>query len=207
MLARAPSEYPVFVLAFCIFEIHAYVYDIQPEVNRLKFEFFGQDLVIFHESEIRRKTGAFRELNDPVLREKFLDSLTQLMAQLEFKIVPVVEQLDSVRDPSRDNYSVSAVAGINKCLAWLNQTGSSNDEVLFVFESRGATEDKKLADDLHEIFWHANAPAIRWMFIQKSFASTGLEIADLVARPIGLASIRPNQANRSFHAISKKIVN
>jgi hypothetical protein len=34
----------------------------------------------------------------------------------------------------------------------------------------------------------------------------GLQIADLIARPIGLKIMRPNQANRGFEIVSKKFL-
>ena len=40
---------PVFVLAFCIFYKNVYCSQLVPEIQSLKFKFFGHDLVILHE--------------------------------------------------------------------------------------------------------------------------------------------------------------
>lgn len=39
----------------------------------------------------------------------------------------------------------------------------------------------------------------------KKTISTGLQIADLIARPIGLRILRPDQPNRAYDIIAKKL--
>ncbi len=43
------------------------------------------------------------------------------------------------------------------------------------------------------------------IFQAKSVNSTGLQLADLTARPIALNSLRPNQVNRAFEIIQPKL--
>ena len=42
------------------------------------------------------------------------------------------------------------------------------------------------------------------MFSDKKVMSSGLQLADLVARPIGLRTLRPEQSNRAFEVLMKK---
>lgn len=42
------------------------------------------------------------------------------------------------------------------------------------------------------------------IFADKKVNSTGLQLADLVARPIGLSVARPGQPNRAFNALKTK---
>ncbi|HET7267276.1 MAG TPA: DUF3800 domain-containing protein [Oleiagrimonas sp.] len=42
------------------------------------------------------------------------------------------------------------------------------------------------------------------MFADKKTNSPGLQLADLVARPIGLSIIRPEQPNQAFEVLKKK---
>ncbi len=41
--------------------------------------------------------------------------------------------------------------------------------------------------------------------IDKKSNSTGLQIADLTARPIGIKTLRPDQPNRAYDIIEKKL--
>ena len=42
------------------------------------------------------------------------------------------------------------------------------------------------------------------LFSDKKVMSSGLQLADLVARPIGLSVLRPEQENRAFEVLKKK---
>jgi hypothetical protein len=42
------------------------------------------------------------------------------------------------------------------------------------------------------------------LFADKKAMSSGLQLADLVARPIGLKTVKPQQENRAFDVLTKK---
>jgi len=44
------------------------------------------------------------------------------------------------------------------------------------------------------------------IFADKKSNSTGLQIADLVARPIGISVLKPEQANRALDVIKDKLL-
>ena len=71
--------FPVFLLALCVFEISDYVNQVVPKFQNLKFEFFGHDLVVLHEREIRRKSGDFKLLRDSSAAANFQSRLTQVI--------------------------------------------------------------------------------------------------------------------------------
>jgi hypothetical protein len=84
-----------------------------------------------------------------------------------------------------------------------------------IFESRGAQEDGTLELEFHRIVqnganWGYKRPnfrALSWQMLNrpKAVNSTGLQLADLAARPIGLNVLRPNQLNRAFEVLRPKI--
>ena len=45
------------------------------------------------------------------------------------------------------------------------------------------------------------------IFASKKVNSTGLQFADLVARPIGMAFLRPEQLNRAYQILATKDLN
>lgn len=61
-LKSVNANYPVFVLSFCIFEKTHYYTHVVPEILRFKFDFFGSDIPILHEREIRKREGDFNIL-------------------------------------------------------------------------------------------------------------------------------------------------
>ncbi len=44
-----------------------------------------------------------------------------------------------------------------------------------------------------------------WEFVPKSRGLPGLEMADMVARPIGLSVLRPEQPNRALETIRDRL--
>ena len=77
-----------------------------------------------------------------------------------------------------------------------------------IFESRGKAEDAQLELEFRKItsgnnYMHTDFN-FEIKFASKHMNSSGLQIADLVARPIGIKTIRPEQENRAFSILEEK---
>ncbi len=72
-------EFPVFVLAFCIFEKDSYANRVTTLMHRLKFKHFGHDTVVLHEREIRKSIPPFDILQNAARRTEFLDDVNALV--------------------------------------------------------------------------------------------------------------------------------
>lgn len=77
-----------------------------------------------------------------------------------------------------------------------------------VVECRGKKEDNELELEFRRICDGANRLGrhlpFEIVFADKKVNSAGLQLADLVARPIGLSVIRAGQPNRAFGVLKKK---
>ena len=80
-------DYPIFVLAFCVFRKETYASQIVPALQRFKFRHFGHDMVILHEHEIRKTKNEFKFLFDATRRAAFLGDLNKLIEQADFQII------------------------------------------------------------------------------------------------------------------------
>ncbi len=78
-LTSIDENYPLFVLAFCIIKKSDYCENIVPAFQKLKFDYFGHDMAIFHGHDIRKSGGDFRILFDQKLREKFSRTSMRLL--------------------------------------------------------------------------------------------------------------------------------
>ncbi len=76
-LKSMEATYPVFVLAFCIFNKTEYAKVITPRLQEFKFRYFGHDMVVLHEHEIRKPKGPFTILFDADVRQNFMTDLTK----------------------------------------------------------------------------------------------------------------------------------
>ncbi len=77
-----------------------------------------------------------------------------------------------------------------------------------VFERRGKNEDNLLELEFRRVCAGENKHQTPYPFVpefaSKQMNSTGLQFADLVARPIGLAFLKPGQPNRAYEILSTK---
>jgi len=100
---------------------------------------------------------------------------------------------------------------------WLCNQGENGKSVHVIFESRGKTENKELELEFNSICKKnfnrittntTSFPKIKFtpMFISKQANSIGLQLADLIARPVGLKVLRPTQKNQAFSIIREKLI-
>lgn len=210
-LVHADPKFPVFVLAFCIFKISDYTEIIVPSVQKLKFKYFGHDMVILHEREIRKSNGPFAILQVSSIRKQFLDDLNELVTLAPFKIVACVIDKAKYRVTgyaSDSPYRVAMEFGLERVFFELQKLGQAGKITHVVFESRGTKEDSDLELQFRRLLALSNVEGMNATFsfkvAEKLTNSSGLQIADMVARPIGLHVWKPQQANRAFEIVSQK---
>jgi hypothetical protein len=204
-------DWPLFVLCFCIFPVEAYTAAVAPAIRRLKFEVFGHDLVILHEHDIRKKRGAFSQLNQPA-RDAFMERLTGIIAATDMTVVGVV--IDKVRLKERYQtpfhpYHLAMQFGLERIAHFLQLQEQGDRETYVVFEARGAKEDKELELEFRRVCDGNNRERrplpLRIHVADKKSNSEGLQLADLTARPLGLHVLRPEQPNRAGAILYDKL--
>lgn len=216
-LANINTEYPIFVLAFCIFHKRHDSEQIVPAVEKFKFNHFGHDFVILHEHEIRKQKNQFKALNHSAYRNQFMDELTQIIKYHNFILIACVidkQRLKATTDSEKLTNTNPYHLALRNCIAGLQQFLTEKQQLgrttHILVERRGKNEDedlelafRRLRDELANT--HGTAP-FELIFVSKQANSTGLQFADLVARPIGLNYLRPTQENRAFALLKQKFL-
>lgn len=212
-LTEINPEYPRFVLAFCIYPVDEYVRRVVPAVEQMKFDFFGHDMVVFHEREIRKSLPPFDLLRAGEVRGRFMARLDELIALPCFGIVATVIRKHEFRQRvGRDvsPYHVALEFGLERVFLQLQARGQVGRRVFVVFESRGKDEDRELELQFRRIMdstrMRGMPQTLNFLCVSKQVNSPGLQVADLVARPIGLHDLRPGQPNRAWDVLQSKIV-
>ncbi len=210
-LVSIDREYPVFVLGFCLFNKEAYVTRAVPEVLRFKFKHFGHDQVILHELDIRRSRGAFSILQNRERRGPFYDDLNALMAGAPMTIIASV--IDKERHLMRyqapkNPYHISMSFGLERLYRELMGAGCRTGRTHVLFERRGVKEDAEVEAEFQRICGGGNCMGRQLPFeivmAGKACNSSGLQLADLIARPIGRKVIKPDQENRAYDILATK---
>lgn len=210
-LTHIDANYPVFVLAFCIFHKRYYSDTVVSALQKFKFKHFGHDIVVLHEHEIRKEKGDFNIFRSREQRVAFLDELTSLIDDSNFILISCVIDKHKMRaqvDDADNPYHYAMRYGLERLYGFMQEKGQAERDTHVVVECRGKKEDRDLELEFRRICDGDNALNRKLpfdvKFASKQVNSAGLQLSDLVARPIGLHVLRPAQANRAFDVLRKK---
>lgn len=211
-LATIDPAYPVFVLTFCIIAKNAYADGLCPAVARLKYDHFGHDGVVLHEHDIRKQKPPFGILTNQARRERFLDDLNAIVAAAPITVVASVirKDLHRARYSSPANpYLLAMEFGLERVARFLEDKGQRGRQTHVLFECRGKKEDAEVELEFRRVVAGLGVQGrlddLEIVLLDKKTNSCGLQISDLLARPIGRHVLNPGQPNRAWDIIATKL--
>lgn len=210
-LKTIDPNYPVFVLAFCVFHKQNFTEQLVPAIQKFKFKHFGHDQIILHETDIRKDRGDFSILKSKVAKNNFMSELSDIIEATPFTFISTVIKKEQYRrrysDPDNP-YHVALGYGLERVFYYLRSQGVMPSKTHVIVERRGKQEDNELELEFRRICDGANYESaqlpLELVFADKKSNSVGLQLADLVARPVGLKILRPEQANRAYEILETK---
>lgn len=206
-LESVDPNYPVFVLSLCVFHKRHYAQVVVPSIEAFKFKHFGHDLVVLHETDIRKEKGAFR-FNSRQHRDAFVDELTGLIEASNFILISCAIDKLRLRERGSNPYHLALGFCLETLYEFMQEKHEEEMTTHVVVECRGKKEDRDLELEFRRICDGRNqlskALPFEIVFADKKTNSSGLQLADLVARPIGLSVLRPDQPNRAFDVLKRK---
>lgn len=195
---KIDPTYPIFVLCGCIFEEKYYQEEVIKKFNQFKKDFFDSEDVILHLREMTRPTKTkikgFYKFSDQEFRNKFYQELTKFIDQIEFTLVACVIKKQS----HFEKYGVAALdpylLSFDNLLSVFMLEIKKGDQGKIIAERRNSILDNQL-----ELAWlntKINGTEIstgsdikerieNLYMVPKSQNEAGLQIADLLASPIG----------------------
>lgn len=210
-LRSIDPQYPIFVLAFCVFHKRHYAEKIVPAVEKFKFNYFGHDQVVLHETDIRKETGAFNIFRSRREKETFFNELTSIIEATNFVLIScTIDKTRLAADEGVDGnpYHIALGHCMEALFDFLEEKSEHARKTHVVVECRGKKEDNELELEFRRVCDGNNSKGISFpfeiLFSDKKTMSSGLQLADLVARPIGLKILRPEQENRAFQVLERK---
>lgn len=226
----AAEEFPLLCLNYCLFEKEPYLTDLIPRFNRLKFKYWGSDNIVLHERDLRKSD----KIRDPAVRSKyerlkgsrrqeFMAELTEVMRDAQFRCFCVI--IDKPKVPSRhksfDPYHISLSRGFRQIENFLkvHDPEELEKDLHVVFEKRGRDDDAALSRAYQQVTVQGSLLGplqaydfsnFRLELMDKKSNSTGLQIADLTARPIGnhylqTTGQRQNTDQRAISVLLEKL--
>ena len=212
--ASVDSNYPVFVLNCCVFRKDGYAGSVLPAISAFKFAHFGHDMEVLHENEIRLQKPPFAFLRDKRKRALFMNQMARIIETVDFTIIAAVvdkRQLGCRYVLTSEVYNLTLNVCVDRLLGFLENRQESERTTHVILESRNSRADAELESAFQRIYDEKNslgAPTqkLRITFADKKTNSTGLQIADLTARPIGRHFISPAQPNRAWDLVGPKLL-
>lgn len=210
-LQHIDEKYPVFVLAFCVFHKRHYSEKVIPALEKFKFNHFGHDQIILHETEIRKEKGCFTIFRSRDQKDQFIDELTQIVEYSNFILISCVidkRKLLKHNTPENNPYHIALGFCLESLYSLLQEKQQHILTTHVVVECRGKKEDKELELEFRRICDGNNRLSqilpFDVLFADKKAMSSGLQLADLVARPIGISVFKPQHPNRAFEVLKRK---
>ena len=213
-------QFPVFSLVFCVFDKAAYANEVEPAVRLFKYKWFGHDAVVLHEREIRKQTPPFDFLrSSKEVREAFFADLNELMGSMPmwgYASVIDKEKLRAKYSNPWNPYEVAMHFCMERLCSRMHSEKQAGRVVHVLFESRGTSEDRALELEFRRIV--SNQAQWGWkrvdfsgmtfepVFVPKAANLAGHQITDLIARPLALRALKPDQPNRAADEVRSKIV-
>lgn len=211
-LVNTDPNYPMFVLAFCIFRKTEYADLVSPSIQRFKFKHFGHDTVVLHEHEIRKQQAPFVFLKSRDKRAVFMQDINKLITKAPMTVIAAAIHKDEHKELSADPtnpYEVALTFCMERAYSFLNNLKQTRRKTHLVVECRGKKEDRDLELEFRRICDGANLigqlDCFDIVFADKKANSGGLQLADLIARPIGIKILNPDQQNRAYEIIALKL--
>lgn len=212
-LEKIDPSYPVFVLTGCIFDLDYYNATAEKAVSDLKQKYFGHTDIILRSYDIRKQKGDFSVLVDKKKRDLFYGELNALISKLDFTVITAVIEKNRLkgRYTSPDNpYHLCFRFILERAAMYL---GRGDGKLLFRIESRETHNDRKLADEYEKFrsgTQHFPAAEVQSKFVDLSFNQktqniAGMQLADLVAYPIGKWVMDKTKENKPFELIESKL--
>ncbi len=210
-LTSIDPDYPIFVLAFCIFNKKHYAQSILPALTEFKFKHFGHDMIVLHEHDIRKETQGFK-FRYKAAKQAFVKDLGSIIEKHNFIIISVVinkHELAKRYENTENPYHMGLLFCLERLQYFLKEKNQEDRFTPIVVEKRGKKEDKDLELEFRRVCdgnnFHGRSLNFNLIFADKKTNSPGLQLADLVARPIGLSILRPEQSNAAFEILKRKL--
>ncbi|MBK6299222.1 MAG: DUF3800 domain-containing protein [Sphingomonadales bacterium] len=210
-LVQTNPAYPIFSLAFCIFKKSDYIEQAVPKLQNMKFRWFGHDAFVLHEREVRKRLPPFDLLSNKERFDIFMVEIGDLVADIPMTVIAAVIHKDSLKAKYTvpvNPYELALKFCVERTVRFLEEKKQTDALTHIIVECRGEQEDRSLELEFRRICDGKNMlgqiDCLDILFVDKKANSTGLQIADLIARPIGLRVLRPDQPNRAFDVIETK---
>lgn len=208
-------RFNIFVLCGIIFSEDSYT-RFDNSFNEIKNKYFSSTNIVFHSSEMRKKTGVFKIFQDKDILQSFYNDIDKIFIHHEYTILACIVNKDEykLQYPKRNTAYEDALTFIcERSIAFIGK-GHKANTLHFCLEKRGQKKDIILKKLYTQIIKYGTTykstndfrvchPNI--FFRGKHQNINGLQFADLCAYPIARVHLTPDSFQPTYKLFENKI--
>ena len=209
------EDFPLFAVTLLVCDSTDYTRSIVPAFLEFKIKHFGHEAVILHSRDIRKAQKDFGFLTNRERREAFMQELTVLMRDLNYRWITTVIRKQRHRElygaAARNPYDLALTFCLERLLPLLEE--QKQTDVCVLAEARGKLEDKELELSFLRTVsngtYYISANRFRTVkftlkFAEKTRNVVGNQMADLIVYPIARHVLDPSKPNLPYEALAAK---
>ncbi|HLI50354.1 MAG TPA: DUF3800 domain-containing protein, partial [Thermomicrobiaceae bacterium] len=215
------ERFPVFCLCGVVVDAERYT-TFDRQWKSWKAEWLGSWRIRVHEPDVRRRSDRFHS-NDPDRESEIIASVGKALDELDFVCISAVIDKRALSELHGDGavdgflpssaYLMCLDFVIERFVHFLYYAGSDARGLVFA-ESRGAREDAEVHAEFIRLLlegtqWQSDSwfryqlrPYIE--FLRKERNSSGLQVADLLSRPIAEKALQPSTSPERWEIVKHK---
>lgn len=200
--------FPIFSLQFVLIRKDAYSRQIVPDLIAFKLKHHGSDSTVLHGKNIDAKDGEFRMLQDSAIFSEYVADLDGVIGRAEMTLFSAYflhHEVAGLNSLQVHPYAYFMHVLLNEIEA-LIAIDESKTLCRVVVESRKSSDAQmKAAYEAYKEAFRSDRVDFELEFAEKSRNVLGLQIADLVAKPIARYCLDSSKPSPEWPTVSKKV--
>lgn len=213
---RADPRFNIFVLCGILFREDHYQ-DFDEKMKLLKKKYFGNDEIIFHSIQMRKRTDAFKIFQDNAIQQEFYKDIGEIFTGCEYSIISCVvnkEEYKATYPFKNQAYEDSLKFLCERAVYYIRQR-DQNYSVHLCLEKRQKNKDTYLKKYYTKFKRYGTEYVGTYEFSRfdrllhfrdKKANTNGLQFADLCAYPIARTFLTPEVTQPTFEVFKPKIL-
>lgn len=206
---KPDPQFPIFSLQFVLVRKDTYVTKIEPDFKRFKLKHHGSEAVVLHGRKIDNKEGEFRILRDRALYSRYVRELDTLIRASEIRLYSAfflqleVAKLGAL---TVHPYAYFMHELLNLIEQEVRVPGVRTRCEVVVESRRGSDAEMLDAYESYKAAFRTAEVEFELQLAEKSLNVIGLQVADLVAKPVARFCLNRMEPGQGWPTVSKKVV-
>ena len=200
--------FPIFSLQFVLVRKDVYAHQIVPELIAFKLKHHGSDSTILHGKNIDAKDGEFRMLQDSAVFREYVSDLDKIIAKAQMQLFSAYflhHEVAALSSLTVHPYAYFMHVLLNEIEAKIAKEGVKTVCRVVVESRKQSDAEMRAAYESYKVAFRSDRVEFELEFAEKSKNVLGLQVADLVAKPIARYCLDSTKPGQEWPTVSTKV--